>query len=75
MKLIPALIVVAHVGQAVSVASEAAQQDVDYASDPNYFNYEKYNKPDYSKQYTEPLPGADYNKRVYDYSENDQMFT
>lgn len=49
MKLVPALIAVAHVGQAVSVSSEAALQDVDYASDPNYFNYQKYNKPDYSQ--------------------------
>ena len=49
MKLIPALVAVADVARSVSVGAEvSADPKIDYANDPNYFNYDRYHQPDYN---------------------------
>ena len=49
MKLIPALVAVADVARSLSVGAEvSADPKLDYANDPNYFNYDRYHQPDYN---------------------------
>ena len=75
MKLIPALVAVADVARSLSVGAEvSADPKLDYSNDPNYFNYDRYHQPDYNQQYNRPLPGADFNKAVSSFREEEQVF-
>ena len=40
----------------------------------NYFSNPTYYQPDYHKPYTRKLPGADFNKHVYEFHDDSNIF-
>ena len=47
---------------------------VDYSGN-NYYVYPGYHHPDYGHEYDRHLPGADFNKQVYDFQEDRPIWT
>ena len=48
--------------------------DQSYPEGYNYYAHPGYHTPDYSHQYGETLPGADFNKQVWEFDEDHSIF-
>ena len=73
MKFIVALTAAVSVASAASLEAKAAGSPNPY-QDYHYFNHPGYKAADYSKEYGEVLPGPDFNKQVYNFNENKEIW-
>ena len=70
----------AAVASAIQVEVEAGPQDYAHPQQAQefqgeaYFRNPGYQEPDYSKEYGEKLPGADFNKQVKQFSEDKNIW-
>ena len=59
---------------AVAVNLETKDGDHGFIGKPSFSIGQHYREPDYSQPYGEELPGADFNKQVYQFNENRQIW-
>jgi len=81
MKYFTALVATCAAASASKIeAKSAIESKVDASANPNpydqynYFNHPGYVAPSYEHEYGEVLPGADFNKQVYNFNEAHQIW-
>ena len=55
---------------AVNLDAQQAGHDHGFTGKPGFSIGNRYQEPDYTQNYSESLPGADFNKQVYQFKEN-----
>lgn len=72
MKFTIALAASAYAANAASLSTEGAGHG--FVGKPDFSIGGHYREPDYEHEYGEELPGADFNKQVYQFNENKQIW-